>query len=215
MDARVDIRTLLSAARRGAPDAIGRVFEAAREQLLRLADRELPDDVRPKIAPSDVVQETAVDVQRDFGKFVGTTPEELFAWLREILRNNVVDAVRHYRDAQKRDAGRELSLASASVWRAGEVLPELARSPDASAIRREEAAALSVILARLPADYRRVLELRYWNGLSFVDMAPLLGRSPDAVRKMWYRALERLNEELAAAGSTDAAAAAAQPTVPD
>jgi hypothetical protein len=35
--------------------------------------------------------------------------------------------------------------------------------------------------------------------MSFVDMAPQLGRSPDAARKLWYRALERLQSELAAA----------------
>jgi RNA polymerase sigma factor (sigma-70 family) len=54
-------------------------------------------------------------------------------------------------------------------------------------------------MARLPDDYRRVLELRYWGGLSFVAMAPELERSPEAVRKLWYRAIERLQEELAAA----------------
>ena len=65
------------------------------------------------------------------------------------------------------------------------------RSPDGSAIRREEAATLNHVMARLSADHRRVLELRYWSGMSFVDMAPLLGRSPDAVRKLWYRAVEQ------------------------
>jgi RNA polymerase sigma factor (sigma-70 family) len=56
-------------------------------------------------------------------------------------------------------------------------------------------------MARLPDDYRRVLELRYWGGLSFVAMAPELERSPEAVRKLWYRAIERLQEELAAAAA--------------
>lgn len=197
MDARTDIAALLSAARRGAPDAIGRIFESARFQLHQLAERELPGDVRAKIGPSDIVQETAVDAQRDFGRFGGTTPEELFAWLREILRHNVIDAVRHHRDARKRDATREVSLGSASVRRAGEALPQFSRSPRGSAIRREEAATLNLVLAGLPPDYRQVLELRYWRGLSFPDIASQFGRSPEAVRKLWYRALARLNEDLA------------------
>lgn len=197
MNARADIRALLAAARAGAPGAVGQIFEAARAQLLHLADRELPDDIRPKIGPSDVVQETAIDVHRDFETFGGSSPEELFAWLREILRHNVVDAVRQFRDTLKRDTTRELSLASASVRRAGGVIPERTRSPDGSAIRREEAAALNLALARLPPHHRQVLELRYWHGLSFVEMAPLLSRSPDAMRKLWYRAIERLNVELA------------------
>jgi RNA polymerase sigma factor (sigma-70 family) len=61
-------------------------------------------------------------------------------------------------------------------------------------------------MARLPEDYRRVLQLRYWSGMTFVDIAPLLGRSPDAVRKLWYRAVERLQSELNAAdGASDMA----------
>lgn len=198
MDARGDILGLLADARRGVPDAIGRILESARAQLHQLADRDLPDDVRVRIGPSDLVQETAVDAQRDFARFVGTTPEELFAWLREILRHNVIDAIRHHRDALKREAAREVSLGAGEVLRAAEAIPQAARSPRGSAIRREEAAGLGLVMARLPADYREVLELRYWQGLSFPEIAARLGRSREAVRKLWYRAVARLNEELVA-----------------
>lgn len=196
MDAHTDIDDLVARARGGAPDAIGQLFESARGQLLELADRELPGDLRMKIGPSDIVQETAVDMQRDFGRFTGTTAEECFAWLRTVLQHNVVDSIRRYRDARKREIARELSL---DGKRADELrrLGDSPQPPDGSAIRREEAAAISRVMARLPPDYRRVLELRYWGGMSFVAMAPELERSPEAVRKLWYRALERLQGELA------------------
>lgn len=200
MDVHTDIRDLLDRARHGAPDAVGQIFEAARGQLLDLADRELPEVLRAKIGPSDVVQETAIDAHRDFVQFTGTTTEECFAWLRRILRHNVIDAVRRYRDSHKRNVSLEVSL-TAAPGHGGQDVVESRRPPDGSAIRREEAAVLNDALARLPADYRRVLELRYWSGLSFVDMAPHLGRSPEAARKLWYRALERLEEELAASAA--------------
>jgi RNA polymerase sigma-70 factor (ECF subfamily) len=200
MDPGAEIRDLIDRARRGMPDAIGRIFEVARGHLTDLADRELPPDVRAKIGPSDVVQETAVDVHRDFAQFTGRTPEECFAWLREILRHNVVDAIRRYRDTLKRSTAREVSLTAAS-GSGGQAFMDGHRLPDGSAIRREEATVLKDTMARLPDDYRRVLELRYWRGLSFVAMAPELGRSPDAVRKLWYRALEQLQEELVGAAS--------------
>jgi len=200
MDARSDIRELLDRARRGAPDAIGRIFESAREELLGLAEHELPGDLRMKVSPSDVVQETAVDMQRGFGQFAGTTAEECFAWLREVLRHNVVDAIRRYRDTQKRDPACETSL---DGFRSREQrnLGAPPRRPEDSAIRREEAAVVNDILARLPPDYRRVLEMRYWGGLTFVAIAAELGRSPEAVRKLWYRAIEQLQHELAATSS--------------
>lgn len=202
MDPRADIGELLSRARRGAPDAIGRIFEAARSHLIDLADRELPADVRGRVGPSDVVQETAVDMHRDFGQFTGRTAEECYAWLREILRHNVVDTIRRHRDALKREAAREVNLKAARLP-GDRSLVVAHRLPEGSAIRREEAAALKETMARLPEDYRRVLELRYWGGMSFVDMAPELGRSPEAVRKLWYRALERLQDELALAATSE------------
>lgn len=207
MDARADISDLIEAARRGAPDAIGRIFEAARSHLLHLAEQELPAELRAKVGPSDLVQETAVDVQRDFLQFTGTTAEECFAWLRQILRHNVIDAVRHYAESLKRSIDREVRIAGRSA-ECRAALVERRGSPDGSAIRREEAATVNDVLARLPADYRRVLQMRYWGGMSFTDMAPALDRSPEAARKLWYRALERLQEELALANGGSATAAA-------
>lgn len=204
MDATANIRDLLDRAKRGSPDAIGQIFEAARAHLLQLADRELPEMLRAKIGPSDVVQETAVEMHRDFDRFTGTTAEEVFAWLRGILRHNLLDAVRHYRDSLKRNVKLEVRLGTEPVQEDSAFI-QLNRAPDGSAIRREEAATVSMVMARLPTDYRRVLELRYWHGMSFVEIGPQLGRSPDSTRKLWYRAMERLQLELAAVVTGEAA----------
>ena len=212
MDARADIRDLIAAAKRGVPDAVGRLFEAARADLFQIADRELPEEVRAKVGPSDVVQETAIDMHRGFARFSGSTPEELFAWLREILRYNLIDVVRHYRAASRRETARDPEPPAVPPQRAVGLDPVLTRTPAGSAIRREEEAALAIAMARLsPAD-RQVLELRHWQGLTFVAMAPLLGRSEEAVRKMWYRAVARLRAELTVVTNGGAAAHELTPT---
>jgi RNA polymerase sigma-70 factor (ECF subfamily) len=196
---------LLEAARHGHPEAFGRLFETFRRHLLLVAHRELPHTLRGKIGPSDVVQETAVDAHKNFPGFRGSTAEECFAWLRSILRNNVVDAVRRYETSQKRAAGREISLASDDGRRQGAMLELPHGLPDGSAIRREDAVVLATVMARLSYDHRTVLQLRYWEGLSFPEIGTRLGRSPDAVRKLWYRAVERLQLELDATSAGNAA----------
>ena len=187
---------LLEAARCGHDDAFGRLFESFRRHLLLVAHRELPHGLRGKIGPSDVVQETAVDAQRAFPAFRGSTAEECFAWLRSILRNNVVDAVRRYELSQKRASGREISLATEAGRRQGGLVELPHGLPDGSAIRHEDADVLARAMARLSGDHHAVLRLRYWEGLSFPEIGQRLGRSPDAVRKLWYRAVERLQEEM-------------------
>lgn len=39
-----------------------------------------------------------------------------------------------------------------------------------------------------------MVRLRYWDGLSFPEIGRRLGRSDEAVRKVWYRAVARLQD---------------------
>ena len=51
-------------------------------------------------------------------------------------------------------------------------------------------------LARLPADYREVFVLRSLEHVPIEQIAGRLGRSVNAVRKLWARALLALRQEL-------------------
>jgi RNA polymerase sigma-70 factor (ECF subfamily) len=66
--------------------------------------------------------------------------------------------------------------------------------PEAELIAREERAVLEEAIARLSEDYRRVILLRHKEGLSFAAVGQALGRSADAARKLWARAVEALQE---------------------
>ncbi len=199
------IVTLLIAARRGDRVALGQLFDVARHRLLDAASRGLPLALRGRVGPSDVVQETAIDVQRDFAHFKGTTAEELFAWLRSILNHNLIDAVRHHGLTEKRSPRRELRLGDSRVGRGALTLVGVTRPPDSSAIRKEDAADLHATLARLPEDYRTVIWLRYWRGMSFDEVAVQMGRSTAATRKLWHRAMQRLGSELKAQAAAELA----------
>jgi RNA polymerase sigma-70 factor (ECF subfamily) len=51
-------------------------------------------------------------------------------------------------------------------------------------------------MSRLPEDYRRIILLRYQEGLTFEEIGKRLGRTENAVRKLWARAVERIREDL-------------------
>ena len=54
----------------GSYAAIGQLFDLYRDYLLRVANEELQTDLVPKVAASDLVQETFLQAARDFRKFV-------------------------------------------------------------------------------------------------------------------------------------------------
>jgi RNA polymerase sigma-70 factor (ECF subfamily) len=191
----------LAAARTGSSEALGRVLEACRRYLLLVAEQDLDPALRAKGGPSDLVQQTFLEAQAAFGQFQGGTEDELLAWLRQLLRHNLIDFTRQYRGATKRDVGREIGLRDGAVRsnRAAEVRSDTP-SPSGRAMAREQDAVLRQALERLPVDYRTVLRLRYDDGLAFDAIGARMGRSPEAARKLWARAIERLQQEMEASG---------------
>ena len=150
-----------------------------------------------KVAPSDLVQETCVEAQRHFGRFHGTTRQELLAWLRGILQNRLKKADRRFRSAAKRHLAREMPLASlSSTIGPGVNLPADAGFPGQDLVAEEDAAKLAQALSRLPADYQQVIRLRSWELRSFAHVGIEMCRSAEAARSLWSRAVQRLTEEL-------------------
>jgi RNA polymerase sigma-70 factor (ECF subfamily) len=191
-----DAAQWLAAARAGSREALGQVLETFRAYLLLVADRELDPKLRAKGGASDLVQETFLEAQRDFGGFQGRTEAELLGWLRRMLLNNVGCFSRRYRDTGKRAVGREVGLAADGST--DTPLPEPAAdapSPSGQAMAQEQTVALRQVLERLPEDYRQVIVLRYLEGRSFEEIARLLNRSPGAARKLWARAMQHLRAE--------------------
>jgi RNA polymerase sigma-70 factor (ECF subfamily) len=187
---------LLADARAGSPEALGYALEACRRYLLLVAERELGGDLRAKAGASDLVQDTFLEAQREFARFRGRSRGELRIWLRRILLNNVGNFTRQYRETAKRAVTREIGLSAfGSQSGAGGDLAGSTASPSRRIVAHEEAEALRAAVERLPDDYRRVIELRYYRQLAFEQIGEEMGRSPEAARKLWVRALDCLREE--------------------
>src|SRR5262245_59360792 len=80
---------LLERARRGDAEAMGQLLERYQPYLYLLAQRRLSPRIRTRVDPSDIVQQTLFEMQRDLPAFRGGAEEELLAWLRRILQHNV------------------------------------------------------------------------------------------------------------------------------
>jgi len=192
-----DVVQLLAAARAGSPEALGQVLETFRAYLLLVADRELDPEVRAKGGASDLVQDTFLEAQRDFERFQGTSAEELRAWLRRVLLNNVANFTRQFRQRAKRDVKREVSLeAGGSSHERGAGLAADTLSPSDEALAQEQAQALARAMERLPPDYRQVLALRHEEQLTFEQIGQKMERTANAARMLWLRAVERLQKEM-------------------
>jgi len=192
-----DFADLLSRARAGSRETLGQILDACRAYLMVVARANLDAVLQAKAGASDLVQETFLEAQRDFAQFRGESADELRAWMRQLLLNNLANFTRSFRDAAKRDVDREIRTdRNGSDFDLTVRLSADALSPSGMALAREQVDKLLDALARLPFDYRQVLMLRYQGGYGFEEIAAELGRSVNAVRKLWARAVERLRREM-------------------
>jgi RNA polymerase sigma-70 factor (ECF subfamily) len=194
-----DFARLLEAARAGDAAAMGRLLERTRLHLHPLARYNIPDDLVPKVAPSDLVQCTFLEAQQHFDQFKGASEAEFSAWLRKILHNSLKDFMRAFRKGKKRQVSREVSLsdtgelAAATLW-----AREL--SPAEALVLNEVREAMRECASRLSEQHRRVLQLRAELGHSFLEAGEQMGLSSEATRKLYGRALLALGDLLTERG---------------
>lgn len=192
------VSELIDRARAGDREALSRLLSAY-VGYLRQAAQHAEDQHRPQPLAdgSDVVQDTLLEAFRDFGQFAGHNGAELKAWLRHVLLHNLLDEAKQ-RCAAKRSSQRQLYLEEIG-W-PNVPLEQLCTTEDStpSAIVRqhETEAVLLRAIDRLPPDYRFVLSLRHFGGMSVPQISDLMGRSEAAVRSLWTRALQRLASAL-------------------
>jgi RNA polymerase sigma-70 factor (ECF subfamily) len=179
-------------------DGPGTMLERFRDYLRLLARAQLPAQVRSKIDPSDLVQQTLLRAYQGLEAFRGRSAAEQAAWLRQILAHNLANAVRDL-TRDRRDVGLERSLEASlneSSSRLENWLAADQSSPSQQAARNEQLLRLASGLDRLPDDQREALLLKHMQGLSLAEIGERLGRTRAAVASLLRRGLKGLREHL-------------------
>ena len=162
-----------------------------------MADRKLDKSLRPNINPSDIVQQTLIQMVNGIANFRGSTSTEFYGWLNQIIKHEAVKAGRNFK-RKKRDVRRQRSVDDRCSE--GKTIDEPADynpTPGTNAISNERRhGAFPSALERLPTDYAEIIRLRSLEQLPFKEIADKMHRSVDSVSKLWYRAVVKFQQEL-------------------
>ena len=194
-----DAVSFIDQARGGDAEALNQLVERYSSYLTLLARTQIGRRLQGKVDPGDVVQETLLEMHRQFPQFRGETEPELLAWMRRILAGQIALTVRRFFGTKGRDVTLEQQLAVQLDESSQAIDGGLAAStstPSQRASRREQAVLLAEALDKLPKDYREVIILRHLEQRSFAEVASRMGRSEDSVQKLWVRALASLRKSL-------------------
>ena len=152
-------------------------MDGCRRYLLQVAGDDLDPRLQAKGGASDIVQETFLEAQRDFHAFAGDSEQELLAWLRLHLQYRLAKFGRSYRQTAKRTVRREVPLDGGGLSSSPGIPAAPQPSPSEVVVGKESDRLLRETLERLPDEYRRVIQLRYRENLSFEQIGEALGRT--------------------------------------
>ena len=149
------------------PDALGRLYRQ-HAPALRLYARQWPG------VGEDLVQDAFVKLARQ-----SPPPERVLPWLYRVVRNRALAASR----AAARRRRREGRAGAPEAWFAA--VDDQLDAQDA--VRH---------LAALPLELREVIVARLWGGLTFEEIARLVGCSLPTAHRRYQAGLTELRERL-------------------
>lgn len=138
-------------------------------------------------AAEDAVQEAFLAVWRRSASFQAGRGSGR-AWLLTVVRNRAIDVVRA-RESRPRATG---ALEDAAAFVVSE------SDPAAEALQNIEASAVRAALATLPEEQRQAVELAFFGGLSYPEVAARTGAPLGTVKSRMRLAMERMRGLLLA-----------------
>lgn len=166
------------------PEALGLFYSLYFDRVHGYVRRMVSDEHTAE----DVTQDIFMHIQRALQSY--DPARDLDPWVFTIASNKLRD---HWRSRRHREGMRETSLEDDETrFHPASTL----RGPLPDMENEELGRQLSRAIDELPESMRETLILRYFEGLSFEDIAGMLDRNEAAVRKRYSRALEKLRRSL-------------------
>ena len=194
----LELEHLLEQVAHGDAKALDRVLESHRSYLRRLLELRMDGELRARIDPSDVIQETQLVASRRIDDFLERRPTSFKLWLRRKALEKLVELRRKHVVAAKRSVRREIPLSEASSLIA--LAQSLTERPSEVARRHELQDLTNQTIAQISETDREILLLRHVEELTNAETAELLDITGDAASKRYGRAILRLRARLKEAG---------------
>lgn len=176
-----DTQELVRSAQGGDEAARGVLLERLRPRIVLWCASSLPARLRPICDAEDVAQDILISVHGGLAGFRGSDTRSFHAWVFRVAGNRIRDLL-DYAGAEKRKLPPAVSFSQTS--------------PSEAAMRGEARDRVRRALETIPEDYREVVRMRRIEELEFPDIAAAMGRSENAVRILYFRALRALSDVL-------------------
>jgi RNA polymerase sigma-70 factor (ECF subfamily) len=180
---------VLQQALAGSDAALDTLYARFGPRLLSFIRLKMGRSLRARLESRDILQATFLKSFEHLDDFDGSDVRSLLGWMMRIAEREINDRA-DFHTRQQRDARQEEDVEDHSQ------MAERTRSALSRLILNEQAERLDDALGTLTESHRQVILLRMFEELSFPDVAARLGRSEDASRMLFARAMTALTLAL-------------------
>ena len=177
----------------GSDEALDALYRRYGPRLLAFIRLKMGRSLRARLESRDILQTTFLRSFERLEDFQGDNVRSLLGWLMRIAEREIHDRA-DFHGRQQRDARRD-----ADVNDYAEALAVRTRSALTRVILDEQAERLDAALAELSEPHRQVIILRAFEERSFPEIAREMGKSDDACRMLYARAMTALTLALSRA----------------
>ncbi len=189
---------LVARAIRGDSEALTELLEQEGPIVRQRLEAKIGIAWRSVLDADDVMQVSYMEAFLQVNRFQPAGPGAFRAWLAQIAENNMRDAIKSLERAKRPDPRKRVHgpPGEESFVALVEVLGATNSTPSKHAARGEVKTAIDAALAKMPADYSRVITLYDLECRSAQEVAAVMGRSTGAIFMLRARAHDRLREVL-------------------
>jgi len=173
---------LVALAQGGSQAAFELLVRKYQNKIVQLVGRLVGDGDAP-----DVAQETFIKAYRALQGFRGQSA--FYTWLYRIGINT---AKNHLVSRGRRPSTQDIDVGEAEQFGHTEQLSDIA-TPEAMLLSEEIRREVYEVIGRLPSDLRRAITLREFEGLSYEEIASVMGCPIGTVRSRIFRAREAID----------------------
>lgn len=178
MEKQQDIQALVDSAQKGNREAFETLVLQTRGRIRALVASRLSAHLVLGVETDDVYQEAILRAFQSIAKCRWQGEDSFLRWMGGIAENVILELGR------RRARERKVSLRGDP--------PARVVSPSREMRRDERFDRLEGSLDKLSPEHREIILLTRIQGLTFEEAAARMGRSPDAVKQLLYRALKQL-----------------------
>ena len=189
-----DTESRLAALRSGDMTVLPELFQAYRPKLRQMVRFRLGPQLAARVDPSDVLQDGYIEAQQRIDEYLRQPKVSFFIWIRGMVWNRLQKLQRAHIGTQRRSVSREerINLPEGSSVAVAMALT----TPSEKMAKAELHNSIQKAINDLSESDRDVILMRYFEGLTNLEIAQALSLTPAGATMRHGRALSRLRASL-------------------